>query len=76
MANRDMPSPIKGVSESLDPSKQVPLTSGYMNNVRAIDVLERQVRIGQRPGLDKVFDEQISGLSMPIVAITQVTTID
>jgi len=76
MANRNMPSPIKGVSEALDPSKQFPLTSGYMNNVRAIDVLEKQLRIGQRPGLDKVFDEQISSEAMPIVAITTITTID
>jgi len=76
MANRNMPSPIKGVSEALDPSKQFPLTSGYMNNVRAIDVLEKQLRIGQRPGLDKVFDEQIGGASLPIIAICTITTID
>jgi len=75
MANTDMPSPIKGVSESLDPSKQIPLTSGYMNNVRPTDVLERQIRIGQRPGLDKVFDEQIGG-AFAVVAITTITTID
>lgn len=71
-----MPSPIKGVSESLDPSKQFPLTSGYMNNVRAIDVLERQIRIGQRPGLDKVFDQQIGGDAAPIVALITITTVD
>jgi len=71
-----MSSPIKGVSESLDPSKQVPLTSGYMNNVRATDVLEKQIRIGQRPGLDKVFDEQIGGGTHPIIAICVVTTVD
>ena len=76
MANIDMPSPIKGVSESLDPSKQIPLTSGYMNNCRPTDVLERQIRIGQRPGLDKVFDQQIGGGAYPIVAITTITTID
>lgn len=77
MANRIFPSPIKGVSESLDPSKQIPLTSGYMNNVRAIDVLEKQVRIGQRPGLDKVFpDDQIGGDTSPIVWIGVVTTVD
>ena len=76
MANRDMPSPIKGVSESLDPSKQFPLTSGYMNNVRAIDVLEKQIRIGQRPGLDKVFDQQIGGATSPIVWIGVITTVD
>lgn len=71
-----MPSPIKGVSESLDPSKQVPLTSGHMNNVRATDVLEKQIRIGQRPGLDKVFDEQIGGGAYAIIATCTVTTVD
>lgn len=76
MANIDMSSPIKGVSEALDPSKQIPLTSGHMNNVRATDVLERQIRIGQRPGLDKVFDEQIGGGAFAIVAITTITTVD
>ncbi len=76
MANRNMPSPIRGVSEALDASKQFPLSSGYMNNVRAIGVLERQVRIGQRPGLDKVFDQQIGGVITPIVAITTITTVD
>ena len=76
MANRDMPSPVLGVSESLDASKQLPLTSGYMNNVRAIDVLERQIRIGQRPGLDKTYTQQIGGATSPIVGIIQVTVVD
>lgn len=76
MANVDLLSPIKGVSESLDPSKQVPLTSGHMNNCRPTDVLEKQIRIGQRPGLDKVFDEQIGGLTNPIIAICVITTVD
>ena len=76
MANIDMLSPIKGVSESLDPSKQIPLTSGYMNNCRPTDVLERQIRIGQRPGLDKVFSQQIGGGAYPIIAICTITTID
>lgn len=76
MANRSFPSPIKGVSEALDPAKQFPLTSGHMNNIRAIDVLEKQVRIGQRPGLDKVFDQQIGGILASIVAITTITVVD
>lgn len=76
MANVDMTSPIKGVSESLDPSKQIPLTSGYMNNCRATDVLEKQIRMGQRPGLDKVFAQQIGGTTASIVAICVITTVD
>ena len=76
MANRLLPSPIRGVSEALDASKQFPLSSGYMNNVRAIDTLEKMIRIAQRPGMDKVFDQQISGAPAPIVVITTITTVD
>ena len=46
-----------------------------MENVRAIDTLEKMIRIGQRPGLDKVFDQQIGGAA-PIIAICVITTID
>lgn len=76
MANRLLPSPIKGVSEALDASKQFPLSSGYMNNVRAVCVLEKMIRIGQRPGLDKVFDQQIGGTASPIIWTGTVTTVD
>lgn len=69
--------PIKGVSYGFPIDKSPPLTSGYMNNVRAIDVLEKRVRIGQRPGLDKVYaSNQIGGAAKPIVAIIVVTTVD
>ncbi len=76
MANREFPMPIRGVSESLPVDKAAPLTSGYMNNVRPISVLERMIRIGQRPGLDKVFDQQVGGDTKPIVLVTTVTTVD
>jgi hypothetical protein len=76
MANRELPIPIRGVSEALPVDKAAPLTSGYMNNVRPIDVLEKRIRIGQRPGLDKAFDQQIGGASSPILLITTVSIID
>ncbi len=76
MANIDMPPPIKGVSLALDPSKQIPLTSGHMNNCRAICTLEQWIRICQRPGLDKVFTQQIGGGIYPIIAICVITTVD
>lgn len=76
MANRDFPSPVKGFSEGLVASSPLPLTSGYMNNVRAIDTLEKQVRIGQRPGQDKAYAQQIGGAAFPIMAICSVTVID
>ena len=76
MANREFPTPIQGVSELLPVDKAAPLTSGYMNNVRPTDVLEKRIRIGQRPGLDKVFDQQVGGAASPIVLITTVTVVD
>lgn len=76
MANREFPIPIRGVSEALPVDGAAPLTSGYMNNVRATDVLEERIRIGQRPGLDKVFDQQVGGASSPIVLITTISIMD
>jgi len=72
----EIPLPIKGESHGFPVDKSPPLTSGCMNNVRAIDVLEGRVRIGQRPGQDKLYSQQIGGASSPVVAITQVTVID
>lgn len=68
--------PIKGVSEGFPIDKSPPLTSGYMNNIRAIDVLEKRVRIGQRPGQDKAYAQQIGGAASAVVAAIQVTVID
>lgn len=76
MANREFPIPIRGVSEALSVDSAAPLTSGYMNNVRATDVLEQRIRIGQRPGQDKVFEEQVGGASKPIVLITTISIMD
>jgi hypothetical protein len=68
--------PIKGESQGFPVDKSPPLTSGYLNNIRAIDVLEKRIRIGQRPGQDKVYAQQIGGATSPVVAITQVTVVD
>lgn len=68
--------PIKGVSFGFPIDKSPPLTSGYANNFRAIDVLEKRVRIGQRPGQDKAYDQQIGGAASAVIAIIQVTTVD
>ena len=67
--------PIKGYSEAASTDKAPPLTSSDMLNVRPTDTLERQLRLGQRPGLDKRYDEQIGGVAMPIVALLSVTTV-
>jgi hypothetical protein len=46
-----------------------------MNNVRPIDVLERQLRLGQRPGLDKWSTDQIGAAEQPVVAFCVVAAI-
>lgn len=76
MAKRNFDLPIAGYSESLPVDKEQPLTSGYMDNVRPLDVSEKRLRIGQRPGLDKVFAQQVGASASPIVFITQVGTVD
>jgi hypothetical protein len=68
--------PIKGVSYGFPIDKSPPATSNYMNNIRAIDVLEKRVRIGQRPGQDKAYSQQVGGAASPVVAIIQITTVD
>lgn len=76
MANREFQIPIKGYSEGLPPDKQPPLTAGYMDNMYPRGTLEKRIRLTQRPGLDKIFAQQIGGGSAPIVAMCSVTTVD
>lgn len=72
----EIPLPIKGFHEGFPVDKTPQLTSGYMNNVRGIGVLEKKVRICQRPGLDKVYTQQIAGLTSPVVGLCQVTIVE
>ena len=68
--------PIKGVSKGLPVDKEHPTTSGYMNNVRPIDTLERRLRLGQRPGLDKWgAGVQIGAAEQPVVAMCIVAAV-
>lgn len=68
--------PIKGVSKGLPVDKEHPTTSGYMNNVRPIDTLERRLRLGQRPGLDKWgTGTQIGAAEQPVVAMCIVAAV-
>lgn len=72
---QELTPPIKGISKGLPVDKEVPTTSGYMNNVRPVDVLERRLRIGQRPALDKWSTDQIGSAEQPVVAMTIVSAI-
>jgi len=47
--------PLLGINNAVNPDKQPSLTTDYMDNVWPIDVLEKRIRLGQRPGVDKAF---------------------
>ena len=68
--------PLGGFSEGLQPDKQPTATSAYMLNCRPTDVLDRKIRIGQRPGIKKAYSQQIGGAAFPIVWLGSVTTVD
>lgn len=68
--------PYQGINEGLPVSNEPGSTSGYMLNVRPRDVLERRLRIGQRPGLKKAYSQQIGGAASQIVWLGSVTSID
>jgi len=68
--------PIKGIHRGGAVETSPALTSGYMSNCRARDVLENKVRLGQRPGLDKWGDgDQVGAAEQPIVAIISVSSV-
>lgn len=68
--------PIKGVSKGFSVDKEPNITSGYINNVRPIDVLESQLRIAQRPGIDKWgAGTLVGGANNPIVAFCVVASV-
>jgi hypothetical protein len=62
--------------KGLNPNLTLPAYSEYMNNVRPIDVLEKRIRIGQRPGLDKWGAGTLIGAAeQPVVALCTVSTV-
>jgi len=72
MATLQFQLPIKGKSEGFPLDKSPALTSGHLNNVRPTDVLEKKLRIGQRPGLAKAYSQQIENeriVAMIVVSI-------
>lgn len=66
--------PIKGKNVGLPPSKQAEMTSPDMDNVRPYH--KGRLRGGQRPGLSKLYSQQIGGQAAPVVWCGSVTTID
>jgi len=68
--------PIKGIHKGGIVENTPVLNSGYMSNVRARDVLENKIRIGQRPGLDKWGDgDQVGAAEQPVVCIVSVSSV-
>ena len=47
-----------------------------MDNMYPRGTLEKKIRLTQRPGLDKIFDQQIGGDSAPIITMCSITTVD
>jgi len=72
----EIPMPIKGINYTLPDDKIQSSFSPYMLNVRAFDTLERKIRLGQRPGMDKMYSQQIGGTSEPIVWMGSIPVID
>ena len=72
----EIPLPMQGISEGLPVVNEAITTSGYMLNCRPRDVLERRIRLGQRPGMKKAYSQQIGGTSSPIVWLGSVTVVD
>ena len=68
--------PIMGINKGHVTANQPDLTSPNLNNVRPYDTLDNRARGGQRPGLDKAYNQQIGGVADPIVAICSVTVVE
>jgi len=76
MAHINFQLPIQGIHKGGSVEQSPAMTSGHINNVRARDVLENKVRIGQRPGLDKWGDgDQVGAAEQPVVAMCTVSSV-
>lgn len=74
--NKEFVLPVKGYSLGIPPNVQPAGTTGYMDNIIPRGALEKWIRLVQRPGLDKVFAQQVGGDTLPVVLLLSVTTID
>ena len=68
--------PFKGYHKGLGAEKQPANTTPWINNMRVIDIQDNRFRGGQRPGLQKAYDQQIGGDSASIVWMGSITTVD
>lgn len=68
--------PLAGLHQGYSTEAQPELTAFKLQNVRPYDPLSNRARGGQRPGMDKKFDQQIGGDAASIVWIGSITTVD
>ena len=66
--------PKRGYHRGFPASMQPPDTTPDCNNVRPL--AGGRYQGGQRPGLEKTFDQQIGGGPLPIVAIVEVVVLE
>jgi len=68
--------PVKGIFRGSLPGHAPELTTEVMNNVRPIDSLDKRIRVGQRPGLDKWGNgTQVGAAEQPVVAMCVVSSV-
>lgn len=72
----DLLFPFKGYHKGLGAEKQPANTTPWIQNMRVIDCQDNRFRGGQRPGLQKVYEQQISGIAVPVIALIAVTVVD
>lgn len=53
------PFPLKGENKNFASIFQPPITTFNLNNVRVYDVLDERARGGQRPGLNKRYQQKL-----------------
>jgi hypothetical protein len=65
--------PYKGINKNWEVSAGPDYTSPDMLNVRPRDTLQGRIRGGQRPGLTKLYADDLGG---PVAAMCMITKLD
>lgn len=74
--SQELPIPLQGINKGSRESDPQANYSSNMNNVRPRDVLEKRIRLGQRPGLARWGSgTQIGATEQPVVAIAVVHSV-
>lgn len=69
--------PLKGINRGVAVCYSSEDYSPDMNNIRPMDVLEKRIRLGKRPGVKKWgAGTQIGSAAQPVVAICSVAVVN